>query len=64
MGDELEEHVLMLDEVDGHVERHLGRLEGARRRLGGVARKAGENKQVVAIGVLIAILVLLVVVLK
>ena len=64
IGDELDEHVMMLDEVDGHVERHLGRLEGARRRLGGVARKAGDNKQMVAIAVLVVVLVLLIVALK
>lgn len=54
----------MLDEVDGHVDRHQGRLDGARKSLGRVARKAGDNKQLTAIFVLIVVLVVLIAVLK
>lgn len=64
IGDELDEHVAMLDEVDEHVDRHQGRLDGARERIGRLARKANDNKQVTAIVVLIIILVLLIIVTK
>lgn len=64
IGDELDSHVAMLDEVDGTVDRHQTRLDRARRTLGKVARGAGENKQMTAIVVLIIILVLLIAILK
>ncbi|KAI9826077.1 MAG: hypothetical protein M1832_000526 [Thelocarpon impressellum] len=64
IGDELDGHVQLLDEVDGHVERHQTRLDQAKRRLGGVARRAGENLSMTVILVLIVVLVLLIVILK
>lgn len=64
IGDELDEHVQMLDEVDEHVDRHQTRLDGARKRLGTVARKAKDNKQLTTILILIIILVLLIIILK
>ncbi|KAK1969590.1 SNARE domain-containing protein [Colletotrichum sublineola] len=64
IGDELDSHVAMLDEVDEVVDRHQGRLDRARRSLGRVARDAGESKQMITIVVLIIILVLLIAVLK
>ncbi|KAI9888247.1 MAG: hypothetical protein M1814_000806 [Vezdaea aestivalis] len=64
IGDELDGQVALLDEVDEHTDRQRGRLDGARRRLGGVARKAKDNKQLTAIFVLIVILVFLIVILK
>ncbi|KFA78272.1 hypothetical protein S40288_02645 [Stachybotrys chartarum IBT 40288] len=64
IGDELDNHVAMLDEVDVAVDRHQSRLDRARKMLGKVARGAGENKQMTAIVVLIIILVLLIAVLK
>ncbi|MCJ1283325.1 hypothetical protein MMC26_002653 [Xylographa opegraphella] len=64
IGDELDEHVQMLDDVEEHVDRHQGRLDGARRSLGKVARKANDNKQITAIVILIIVLVLLIIVLK
>ena len=64
IGDELDEHVMMLDDVEDHVDRHQGRLDGARRSLGKVARKANDNKQLTAIFILIIVLVLLIVILK
>lgn len=64
VGDELEGQIALLDEVDRGVDRHQGRLDGAKRRLVGVGRKAGQNWGMTTIIVLIAILVLLIIVLK
>jgi len=64
IGDELDEHVQMLDEVDGRVDRHQNRLDKARKSLGGVARKAKDNMQMTVILILIIILVLLIIILK
>ena len=64
IGDELEGQVALLDEVDRGVDRHQGRLDGAKRRLNGVARTAGRNWGMTTIVVLIVILVLLIIVLK
>ena len=64
MGNELDEQVEMLDDVERGVDRHSTTLEGARRRLGQVARKSRDNWSWVTIGILIFILVLLIIVLK
>lgn len=64
IGDELDGHVALLDEVDGYVERHQSRLDQARKGLGNVARKANDNKQLTTIFVLIIILVFLIAVFK
>ena len=64
IGDELDEHVQMLDEVETHVDRHQTRLDGAKNRLGKVARKAKDNKQITVILVLIVILVILIIIFK
>ena len=64
IGDELDSHVAMLDEVEGVTDRQQSRLDRASRMLGKVAKGAGENKQMTAIVVLIIILVLLIAVLK
>lgn len=64
IGDELDSHVAMLDEVEAVTDRHQSRLDRAGRMLGKVARSAGENKQMTAIVVLIIILVLLIAILK
>ena len=64
IGDELDDHIQMLDDVEVHVDRHQTRLDGARRHLGNVARRARDNKQITIILVLIIILVLLIVILK
>jgi syntaxin 8 len=64
IGDELDEQMDMIDEVDQRVERHQGRLDGAARRLGKVARTARENWSMTTIVVLIVILVLLIVITK
>lgn len=64
IGDELDSHVAMLDDVDGVVDRHQSRLDRGQKMLGKIARGAGENKQMTAIVVLIIILVLLIAILK
>ncbi|CAJ2510724.1 Uu.00g063490.m01.CDS01 [Anthostomella pinea] len=64
IGDELDDHVAMLDDVDGTVDRQQGRLEGARRQVGRMSRAASESKQMIAIVILIIVLVLLIAVLK
>lgn len=64
IGDELDSHVAMLDDVDEVVDRHQNRIDRARKALGKVARSASENKQMTAILVLIIILVLLIAILK
>ncbi|KAI1471974.1 uncharacterized protein F4812DRAFT_416237 [Daldinia caldariorum] len=64
IGDELDEHVAMLDDVDVAVDRHQGRLDRARRQVGKMSRAAGDSKQMIAIIILIIILVLLIAILK
>lgn len=64
IGDELDDHVAMLDEVEGATDRHQTRLDRAGRALGKVARSANDNKQITTIVVLIIILVLLIAILK
>ncbi|KAK0708946.1 hypothetical protein B0T26DRAFT_651966 [Lasiosphaeria miniovina] len=64
IGDELDNHVMMLDESERVVDRHQSTLDRARRQVGRIARGASESRQMVAIVVLIIILVLLIAVLK
>ena len=64
VGDELEGQVALLDEVDRGVDRHQGRLDGAKRRLKGVSEKAKANWGMTTIIILIVVLVLLIVILK
>lgn len=64
IGDELDEQVEMLGEVDGHMDRTQGRLDGARARLGKVGRKAMDNKLVTVVIVLIVVLLLLIIIFK
>ncbi|EPS32741.1 hypothetical protein POX_d05103 [Penicillium oxalicum] len=64
IGDELDGHVALLDGLDGDVERHQTRLDGARRRLDRIRRKAGDNWSMMTIVGLIIILVILIVILK
>lgn len=64
IGDELDGHVALLDGMDGDVERHQTRLDGARRRLDRFRRRAGENWSMMTIIGLIIILVILIVILK
>ncbi|KAI6780312.1 syntaxin 8 [Emericellopsis cladophorae] len=64
IGDELDSHVAMLDEVESATDRHQSRLDRASRAVNKVARSASDNKQITAIVVLIIILVLLIAILK
>ncbi|KAI8958420.1 v-SNARE [Daldinia sp. FL1419] len=64
IGDELDEHVAMLDDVDGAVDRHQGRLDRAKRQVGKMTRAAGDSKQMIAIIILIIVLILLIAILK
>ncbi|KAI1388453.1 v-SNARE [Hypoxylon trugodes] len=64
IGDELDEHVAMLDDVDRTVDRHTSRLDRAKRQIGRISRAAGESKQMISIVILIIILVLLIAILK
>ncbi|KAL6854065.1 hypothetical protein J3F83DRAFT_508135 [Trichoderma novae-zelandiae] len=64
IGDELESHMAILDEVDHVTSRHQTRVDRAKRALGKVAKSASENKQMAIIFILIVILVLLIAILK
>ena len=56
IGDELDDQVQILDDVEEHVDRHQSTLDRARKSLGDVARKSRDNKQMPIILVLIIIL--------
>ena len=64
IGDELDDQVQMLDDVEDHVDRHQTTLARARKALGDVARKSKDNKQLTIILILIIVLVLLIIILK
>lgn len=64
IGNELEDQIGMLDESEQVMDRHQSRLDGARRQLGNMARRAKDNKQLTIIIVLIIVLVLLIITLK
>lgn len=64
IGDELESHMAILEEVDETTDRHSSRLDRAKRALGRVAKGASDNKQMAIIFALIVILVLLIAILK
>lgn len=64
IGDELDDQVQILDDVEEHVDRHQSTLDRARKSLGDVARKSRDNKQLTIILILIIILVLLIIILK
>ena len=64
IGNELEDQIGMLDESEQVMDRHQSRLDGARRQLGNVARRAKDNKQLTVIIILVIVLVLLIIILK
>ena len=64
IGDELDDQIQMLDDVDQHVDRHQGRLDGARRQLDRVYRRGKENWGCMIISILVLILVILIIALK
>lgn len=60
MGEELDEHVEMLDDIEAGVDRHQGTLDRASKRLNTVARKAKDNWSWITIACLILLLILLI----
>ena len=64
IGDELDGQAELLEDVERGVDRHQGRLDGAKRKLNWVSRKASQNWGMTTIVVLIVILVLLIIILK
>lgn len=64
MGNELDEHNELLDDVERGVDRHSNTLGGAQKRLGHIARKSRENWNWITITILIVVLVLLIIILK
>jgi len=60
IGDELDEHALMLDEVDERVDRHQGALDRARGRLDRVVKTAKQHWSLVVITILILVLIILI----
>lgn len=60
MGEELDDQVQMLDDVEAGVDRHQSTLDRAQTRLKGVAKKAKDNWSWVTIACLMLILVLLI----
>ncbi|KAL1886671.1 hypothetical protein Plec18167_000604 [Paecilomyces lecythidis] len=64
IGDELEGHVALLDDVDGAVDRHQSRLDNAKRRLNKIRKNASDNWSMMTIIGLIIVLVILIVILK
>ncbi|PHH81671.1 hypothetical protein CDD83_3512 [Cordyceps sp. RAO-2017] len=64
IGDELDTHVAMLDEVEVVTDRHQSRLDRAMKALKTVARGGDENKQMAIIVIIVMALILLIVILK
>lgn len=64
IGDELEGHVALLDEVDEHTERHTSRLDGAKKRLNKFRKNASESWSLMTIIGLVIVLMILIVILK
>lgn len=64
IGDELDSHVRLLDDVGELVDRHQTRLDGARERLDRFARTAKDHWSLFIIVILIIILVLLIAIFK
>lgn len=63
IGEELDDHVQILDDVEGHVDQHHSQLDRAKKRLSGVTRRAKDNIGLTIITILILILVLLLIIL-
>lgn len=64
IGQELDDHVMLLDDVEEGVDRHQAQFNRARGRLDRFSRKAKENWSMTVIVVLIIILVLLIIITK
>ena len=46
------------------MDRHQSQLDGARKQVGNIARRARDNKQITIIAILVIILILLIIILK
>lgn len=64
IGQELDDHVMLLDDVEEGVDRHQAQFNRARGRLDRFSRKARENWSLTVIVALIVILVLLIIITK
>ncbi|KAI0075615.1 hypothetical protein K474DRAFT_1685244 [Panus rudis PR-1116 ss-1] len=64
IGEELDVHTGLLEELDTELDRTGGRLSGARRRLDRVAKGAKENGSTVMIALLILVLLILIIIFK
>ncbi|TQS38345.1 hypothetical protein Golomagni_01151 [Golovinomyces magnicellulatus] len=64
IGDELNEHAEMLDDIDRYVDRHQTRLKRTMKGLEKAAKHARDNKQFKVIASLIAILIALIIILR
>ncbi|TFK23997.1 hypothetical protein FA15DRAFT_669969 [Coprinopsis marcescibilis] len=64
IGDELEVHQGLLEDLDAGIDGTAGRLGSAKKRLDRVAKGIKENSSVFMIGVLIFVLLILIIVLK
>lgn len=64
IGDELDQHVELLSDVDRLVDWSHHRLNGARKRLDNVSRKMKQNGSVLTIVLLIIVLLILIIILK
>jgi syntaxin 8 len=64
MGNELDEQVELLDDVERGVDRHIETLGGAQQRLKTISRKAKDNWNWLTIAILIIILLLLLIILN
>jgi syntaxin 8 len=64
MGNELDERVELLDDVERGVDRHIQTLGGAQQRLKTISRKAKDNWNWLTIAILIIILLLLLIILN
>ncbi|KAK9457285.1 hypothetical protein V1511DRAFT_508726 [Dipodascopsis uninucleata] len=64
IGEELDSHIELLTEVDRLVDWGQNRLDGARKRLDFVSKKAKENRSMVTIIILIVVLLVLIILLR
>jgi syntaxin 8 len=64
IGNELDDHAVLLDEVDDRMDRHQSQLDGARKRLDTFAKKAKQNWGLSTIFILIVVLILLIAITK
>lgn len=64
IGDELDSHLELLDELDDLTDRSQGRLATAKQRLTKFSRKAKDNGSILTIAILFIVFIILLIVLK